>query len=45
MVFNATFNHISASWWKKPEYLENTTVLPQVTDKLDYKMLYLVHLA
>jgi hypothetical protein len=21
-------------WWRKPEYLEKTTSLPQVTDKL-----------
>ena len=40
MVFNATFNNISVIswrqfyWWRKPEYSEKTTDLPQVTDKL-----------
>jgi hypothetical protein len=34
MVFNATFNNISAiSWWRKPENPEKTTGLSQVTDK------------
>ena len=24
-------------WWRKPEYLENTTNLSRITDKLYYK--------
>jgi hypothetical protein len=48
MVFNATFNNISAIlWWSVllVEYPGKTTDLPKVTDKLNHIMWYRVHLA
>jgi hypothetical protein len=51
IVINATFNNISVIswrsifWLKKPEYLENTTDLPQVINKLHHTTFYRVLLA
>ena len=40
MVFNATFNNISGISWRSVLFVEETTDLFQVTDKLYHMMLY-----
>ena len=45
MVFNITFNNISVISWQSILLVEETTDLPQVTDKLYHKKLHWIHLA
>jgi len=43
IVFNATFNN-EFYWWSKPKYVEKSTDLSKVTDKLYHIILYRVEL-
>jgi len=45
VLFNDTFNNISAISWRSVLLVEENTHLLQVTDKFHYIKLYLVHIA